>query len=81
MTGGSVVENESDLLRRTERLESLNKNIESYRSEHNKIMKDIEILSTELDGLGGRQSKTEQFLNQSQHKMMELENRSRQYRF
>ncbi len=81
LTGGSVVENESDLLRRTERLENLNKNIETYRSEHNKIMKDIENLSTELNGLVGRQSKTEQFLNQSQHKMMELENRSRQYRF
>ena len=81
LTGGSTVENESDLLRRSERIEALEKELESSRADRERIAGEIEGLSAELSTLTERQSSTEQFLGESQRKLMELENRERQCDF
>ncbi len=65
----------------TERIEALDKELEACRVEREKSTGEIEGLSAELSTLTERQSSTEQFLGESQRKMIELETRERQYDF
>ncbi len=81
LTGGSTVENESDLLRRTERIDALDRELVSCREDREKITGEIEGLSAELSTLTERQESTAQFLGESQRKMIELETRERQHDF
>lgn len=81
LTGGSTVENESDLLRRKERINTLDGELKTYQVKRDKMAGEIEELSDELATLTERQSTTEQFLAKSQSKVMELENHEKQYDF
>lgn len=81
LTGGSAVEDESDLLRRAERIEALDGEIDSARAEREKTVEEIEGLSAELAALTERQSSVGQFLGESQRELMELEARGRQCEF
>ena len=81
LTGGSAVEDESDLLRRAERIESLDGEIAAARVEREKTVEEIEGLSAELAALTERRSSVGQFLGESQRELMELEARGRQCEF
>ena len=81
LTGGSAVEDESDLLRRVERIEALDGEIAVGRSEREKTGEEIEGLSAELAALTERQSSVGQVLGKSQRELMELEARGRQCEF
>ena len=81
LTGGSAVEDESDLLRRAERIEALDGEVAAGRAEREKTREEIEGLSAELAALTARRSSVGQFLGESQRKLMELEARERQCAF
>ncbi len=81
LTGGSAFEDESDLLRRAERIEALDEEIAAGRIDRETTREEIEGLSAEMAALTERQASVGRILGESQRALMELEARERQCAF
>lgn len=80
-SSGSSEADESDLLRRAERIAEIERELEEDRAQRDRIAGELESLETELAALMERQASVEKVLGESRRKLMETESRERQLDF